>query len=152
MKNLLLLIIAATLSLTLSLSCLAKSHATIEVLGSEQTSKLNLPFSEAVAVGDLFFLSGQIGTRPGEMKLVPGGIQAETRQTMANIIAILEKYGSSKEKIVKCTIFLGNMDEWGEMNIAYLEALGDHRPARSALGASGLALGGSVEIECIAAR
>ena len=152
MKNILLLISAATLSLTLSLSCLAKAHATIEVLGSEQTSKLNLPFSEAVAVGDLLFLSGQIGTRPGEMKLVPGGIQAETRQTMANIIAILEKYGSSKDKIVKCTIFLGNMDEWGEMNIAYLEALGDHRPARSALGASGLALGGSVEIECIAAR
>jgi enamine deaminase RidA (YjgF/YER057c/UK114 family) len=55
-------------------------------------------------------------------------------------------------KIAKCTIFLGDMSEWGEMNVAYIEALGDHRPARSALGASGLALGGSVEIECIAAR
>jgi 2-iminobutanoate/2-iminopropanoate deaminase len=145
----LLLILAVT---SLSLSCFANSHSGIEVLGAEETKKLNLPFSEAVAVGDLLFLSGQIGNKPGEMKLVEGGVQAETRQTMANIFAILEKYGSSKEKIAKCTIFLGNMDEWAEMNIAYIESLGDHRPARSALGASGLALGGSVEIECIAVR
>jgi 2-iminobutanoate/2-iminopropanoate deaminase len=148
MKKLLLILTATCLSL----SCFANSHSGIEVLGAEETKKLNLPFSEAVAVGDLLFLSGQIGNKPGEMKLVEGGIQAETRQTMANIFAILEKYGSSKDKIAKCTIFLGNMDEWGEMNIAYIEALGDHRPARSALGASGLALGGSVEIECIAVR
>ncbi len=126
--------------------------SSIEVLGADKTKELNLPFSEAVAIGDLLFLSGQIGSKPGELKLVKGGVQAETRQAMANIIAILEKYGSSVDKIAKCTIFLGNMDEWAEMNIAYLEALGDHRPARSALGANGLALGGSVEIECIAAR
>ena len=124
----------------------------IEVLGADTTKRLNLPFSEAVAVGDLLFVSGQIGSKPGELKLVEGGVQAETRQAMANIIAILEKYGSGVDKIAKCTIFLGDMSEWGEMNIAYIEALGDHRPARSALGASGLALGGSVEIECIAAR
>jgi reactive intermediate/imine deaminase len=126
--------------------------ATVEVLGADTTQRLNLPFSEAVAVGDLLFLSGQIGTKPGELKLVEGGVQAETRQAMANIIAILEKYGSGVDKIAKCTIFLGDMSEWGEMNVAYIEALGDHRPARSALGVSGLALGGSVEIECIAAR
>ncbi|MFP6809079.1 MAG: Rid family hydrolase [Pseudomonadales bacterium] len=126
--------------------------ASLEILGAADTKRLGLPFSEAVIVGDLMFLSGQLGTKPGEMKLVKGGIQAETRQTMANIRAILEKYGSSMDKIAKCTIFLANMDEWGEMNVAYIEALGDHRPARSALGASGLALGGSVEIECIAAR
>ena len=124
----------------------------IEVLGADTTKRLNLPFSEAVAVGDLLFVSGQIGSKPGELKLVEGGVQAETRQAMANIIAILEKYGSGVDKIAKCTIFLGDMSEWGEMNIAYIEALGDHRPARSALGANGLALGGSVEIECIAAR
>ncbi len=124
----------------------------IEVLGADATKRLNLPFSEAVAVGDLLFVSGQIGTKPGELKLVEGGVQAETRQAMANIIAILEKYGSGVDKIAKCTVFLGDMSEWGEMNIAYIKALGDHRPARSALGASGLALGGSVEIECIAAR
>ncbi len=126
--------------------------ARVEVLGAEMTKRLDLPFSEAVAIGDLLFVSGQIGNRPGELKLVEGGVQAETRQAMQNIISILEKYGSGVDRIVKCTIFLGNMDEWGEMNIAYIEALGDHRPARSAFGANGLALGGSVEIECIAAR
>ena len=97
-------------------------------------------------------MSGQTGRKPGDLNLVPGGVQAETRQAMKNIIAILEKYGSATNKIAKCTIFLRDMAEWKDMNVAYLEALGDHRPARSALGASGLALGGSVEIECIAAR
>lgn len=126
--------------------------ASIEVLGAEKTKQLNLPFSEAVAVGDLLFVSGQIGSKPGELKLVEGGVQAETRQAMANIVAILQRYGSSVDKIAKCTIFLGDMSQWGDMNVAYLEALGDHRPARSALGANGLALDGSVEIECIAAR
>ena len=126
--------------------------AEIEVLGAEVTHRENLPFSEAVAVGDLLFVSGQIGRKPGELNLVSGGVQAETQQAMKNIIAILEKYGSGAAKIAKCTIFLRDMTEWKDMNMAYLEALGDHRPARSALGANGLALGGSVEIECIAAR
>lgn len=146
------IIILSLLAITFSTAGFAKSDGGIEVLGVEQTRRLNLPFSEAVAVGNLLFVSGQIGSKPGEMKLVEGGIQAQTRQAMANIIAILEKYGSGVDQIAKCTIFLGNMDEWGEMNVAYIEALGDHRPARSALGANGLALGGSVEIECIAAR
>ncbi|MFT5691551.1 MAG: 2-iminobutanoate/2-iminopropanoate deaminase [Oceanicoccus sp.] len=128
------------------------SAAELEVFGTEKTKRLNLPFSEAVAVGDLLFVSGQIGNKPGELALVEGGVQAQTRQAMTNIIEILNRYGSSVDKIAKCTIFLGDMSEWAEMNIAYLEALGDHRPARSAFGSSGLALGGSVEIECIAAR
>ena len=131
---------------------LAHETSTIELLGVEANKEQNLPFSEAVAFGDLLFLSGQIGIKPGAKKLVEGGIKAETKQTMLNIRNTLEKYGSSMNKIIKCTIFLGNMDEWAEMNIIYLEALGDHRPARSALGANGLALNGSVEIECIAAR
>lgn len=146
MKNLVLAL------LIVAFTSLSVADDSIEVFGAEETKRLNLPFSEAVAVGNLLFLSGQIGSRPGEFKLVEGGIQAETRQTMKNIIAILEKYGSSVDKLVKCTIFLANMDDWGDMNIAYIEALGAHRPARSALGVSGIALGGSVEIECIAAR
>ena len=128
------------------------SPAEIEVLGAEATKKLNLPFSEAVAVGDMLYLSGQIGNRPGELTVVKGGIQSETRQTMKNIFGLLKKYGSSPEKIVKCTIFLADMNEWDDMNIAYIKALGEHRPARSALGASGLALNSKVEIECIAVR
>ena len=128
------------------------SGAEIEILGAEATKKLNLPFSEAVSVGDMLYLSGQIGNKPGELRVVEGGIQAETSQTMKNIFRILEKYGSSAEKIVKCTIFLADMNEWNDMNVAYIEALGNHRPARSALGASGLALNSKVEIECLAVR
>ncbi|MFT5210562.1 MAG: 2-iminobutanoate/2-iminopropanoate deaminase [Flavobacterium sp.] len=138
------------MSLLISASSYAKTQ--LEILGAEENKQNNLPFSEAVAFGDLLFLSGQIGMRPGESALVKGGVQAETRQTMLNIKRTLEKYGSSMNRIIKCTIFLGDMRQWADMNIAYLEALGDHRPARSALGANGLALNASVEIECIASR
>lgn len=151
MKNFVLAVNVLAL-MTIAFTSPSAAGSSIEVLGADQTKRLNLPFSEAVAIGDLLFLSGQIGSKPGEFNLVEGGIQAETRQTMKNIIAILEKHGSSVDNLIKCTIFLANMDEWGDMNIAYIEALGDHRPARSALGVNGIALGGSVEIECIAAR
>ena len=129
-----------------------KLKSKLLVLGVEKTKQHNLPFSEAVAVGDLLFLSGQIGTIPGQMKLVSGGVQAQTKQTMLNIFSVLEKYSSSANKIIKCTIFLDDINDWQQMNVAYLNALGTHRPARSALGADGLALDAKVEIECIATR
>ncbi len=151
MNKLMLFILAMALGASAGAQDMMGSKGSaIQVLGAEQTASLNLPFSEAVAVGDLLFLSGQLGTLPGKTTVVPGGIQAETRQAMKNIINILEKYGSRRENIAKCTIFLADIDEWGAMNVAYLEALGSHRPARSALAAKGLALGGRVEIECIA--
>ena len=110
-----------------------------------------LPFSEAVRVGDLLILSGQLGILPGEMTLAPGGIGPETRQTMENIKATLEKYGSSMDRVVKCTVFLADIAEWGAMNEVYRTYFPEHAPARSALGASGLALDARVEIECMAA-
>jgi len=124
----------------------------VELLTSPEHENVDLPFSEAVAYGDLLFLSGQIGAKPGETTLVEGGVKAQTRQAMLNIKSVLERHGSSIDRVLKCTVFLANMDQWGTMNEAYLEVLGDHRPARSALGANGLALNGAVEIECIAAR
>lgn len=108
-----------------------------------------LPFSEAVRVGNLLFLSGQLG-RDASGRVVPGGIAAETRQTMENIKAALARHGSSLDRVVKATVFLADMDEWAEMNSVYVTYFAEHLPARSALGASGLALGARVEIECIA--
>lgn len=109
----------------------------------------SLPFSTAVRVGNMLYLSGQIGIdRTG--KLVPGGIAAETRQTMENIKATLEQYGSSLDRVVKATVMLADMAEWGEMNKIYVSYFPHHLPARSALGANGLALNARVEIECIA--
>jgi reactive intermediate/imine deaminase len=110
----------------------------------------NLPFSSAVRAGNLLFLSGSIGVLPGEgLKLAEGGIQGETRQTMENIKRTLEAYGSSMDRVVKCTVFLADMGEWDAMNEVYRTYF-EVPPARSALGASGLALDARVEIECIA--
>lgn len=109
----------------------------------------NLPFSEAVRVGNVLYLSGELG-RDDNMKLVPGGIVAETHQTMRNIKATLEKYGSSLDRVIKVTVFMADMSEWQQMNAVYVTYFKEHLPARSALGANGLALGARVEIECVA--
>ena len=110
-----------------------------------------LPFSEGVRVGDTVLLSGQIGVIPGQLKLVPGGMPAEARQTMDNIRASLEANGLSMNDIVKCTVMLADMAEWGAFNDIYKTYFSAPYPARSALGANGLALGARVEVECIAA-
>jgi reactive intermediate/imine deaminase len=107
-----------------------------------------LPFSAAVRVGEMLYLSGQMGTAKG--KLVPGGIAAETRQALENAKAVLERHGSSLDRIVKVTVMLADMAEWPAMNAVYVTYFPRHLPARSAFGASGLALGGRVEIECLA--
>lgn len=109
-----------------------------------------LPFSEAVKVGPFLYLSGMLGNKPGTAELVPGGIQAETRATMEKIRSAVERHGSSMDRVVKCTVFLADMAEWAAMNEVYVEFFPVHRPARSAVGVSGLALGARVEIECIA--
>ena len=109
-----------------------------------------LPFSDAVRVGNTLYLSGSIGVLPGTLELVEGGITAETRQSMDNIRATLEKYGSSMEEIVKCTIMMDDIGEWSTMNEVYVTYFPNHKPARSAFGADGLALDARVEIECIA--
>ena len=128
----------------------AKGAATAPVfLTTPGTESLALPFSEAVRVGDLLFVSGQIGNLPGCLDLAPGGIQAETRQALANIRAILERNGSSLERVAKCTVFLLDMEEWPALNEVWALHF-PNKPARSALAASGLAKGARVEIECIA--
>ena len=110
---------------------------------------MQLPFSDAVRVGNMLYLSGKIGNIPGTSQLAEGGIQGETRQALENIKASLEKYGSSMSEVVKCTVFLADIAEWGAMNEVY-KTFFKNPPARSALGVSGLALNGRVEIECIA--
>lgn len=110
------------------------------------------PFTPAVQVGNLLFVSGQIGTAPNAQgQVVPGGIQAETRQTLTNIKDVLERSGSSMDRAVKCTVFMADMREWEAMNEVYVTFFPGNKPARSALGANGLALGARVEIECFAA-
>jgi 2-iminobutanoate/2-iminopropanoate deaminase len=107
------------------------------------------PFSPAVRVGNMLYLSGQIGTPDATSgTLVPGGIEAETRQTLENIKDVLQRTGSSMDRVVKCTVMMADMREWDRMNVVYATYFPKNKPARSALGANGLALGARVEIEC----
>ena len=124
--------------------------ADVEYLSSPAVKDLNLPFSEAVRVDNVLYLSGQVGNLPGKMQLVEGGIKAETRQTLDNIRATLNRYGAKMDDLVKCTIFLADIDEWPSMNEVYKTYFEKNYPARSAVAGSGLALGARVEIECIA--
>lgn len=109
-----------------------------------------LPFSEAVRVGDMLYLAGQLGTVPGTATVVPGGIGPETRQLLENIKAVLERHGSSLDHVVKCTVFLADIKEWPAFNETYRQYFTKNLPARSALGSSGLARSARVEVECIA--
>lgn len=130
---------------------ISDTKKTIEFYNSDKHQSANLPFSESVRVGNIIFLSGQIGMKSDGSGLVSGGIQAETRQTMLNMQSTLKQQGLDLSNIVKCTVFLADMNEWSKMNEVYTEIFGEHRPARSAFGVNGVALGGSLEMECIAA-
>jgi len=123
--------------------------ADVAYLNMPGMEDLGLPFSAAVRVDNTLYVSGNVGNIPGTLDLASGGIQGETKQTLDNIKAVLEQFGSSMDKVVKCTVFLADIGEWGAMNEVYRTYF-RNPPARSALGASGLALGARVEIECIA--
>ena len=119
---------------------------------SPETAAAALPFSDAVRAGDLWFVSGQLGIRPGERQLVPGGVEAETAQALENIRTTLETHGYSLRDVVKCTVMLADIAEWAAFNEVYKTFFSPPYPARSALGANGLAIGARVEVECIAVR
>ncbi|MBT8461814.1 MAG: RidA family protein [Gemmatimonadetes bacterium] len=107
------------------------------------------PFSPAIRAGGMLYLSGQVGNLPGTLEM-PDGIAAQTRQTMENIKTVLEAAGATLYDVVKCTVFLDNMDDYWPMNEVYASYWEGSPPARSAFGADGLALGALLEIECLA--
>jgi 2-iminobutanoate/2-iminopropanoate deaminase len=145
------LVMILVLSCTCTLPLSAAEPDFIEFLNSGKVLPANLPFSEAVRVGKTLYLSGQIGNVPGTLKLVPGGIGAESRQTLGNIRRSLEAHGYSMRDVVKCTVMLADISEWGAFNEVYKTFFTSPYPARSAFGAAGLAAGARVEVECIAA-
>ena len=110
----------------------------------------NFPFSESVRVNELLFISGQVGTDDSGA-LVDGGIEPESRQVMDNIKQIVHRRGLTMNDVVKCTVFLADVSQWGDFNQVYTTYFSKPYPARSALGANGLALGAALEVECIAA-
>jgi len=123
---------------------------TATYIETEEFSKMGYPFSEAVRYGDILYLSGQIGDTGNSNELVEGGITEQTHQTMLNIKRVLEANGSSLDQVIKCTCMLADIKDWAEMSKAYVKFFPNHKPARSAFGTTGLALGALVEIECMA--
>jgi reactive intermediate/imine deaminase len=107
------------------------------------------PFSPAVRVGNMLYLAGEIGT-DSTGHLAPGGVQAETRQALTNISQLLARNGSSMDRVVSCTVFMADMKEWAAMNQVYATFFPVHKPARSAVGVTGLAANARLEIECTA--
>jgi len=124
----------------------------VKFLNVSGTVARDLPFSEAVQVGDMVYLSGQVGVKPGSMTLVEGGIRPEAKQVMENIQAVLVKNGLSLRDVVKCTVMLADIGEWATFNEVYREYFSAPFPTRSAFGTSGLGLGARVEVECWAAK
>jgi 2-iminobutanoate/2-iminopropanoate deaminase len=108
------------------------------------------PYSAAVRAGSMVFTAGQLGIDPATGEFVPGGIEAETRQALTNLSAVLKAAGSSLEHVVKTTVFLRDMDEFGQMNAVYGEFFSSDFPARSAVQPGRLPKDGAVEIEAIA--
>ncbi len=123
----------------------------VEFLNSGKVLPTSLPFSEAVRVGHTVYLSGQMGIVPGEMRMAPGGIREQSRQTMENIQTTLQAHGMTMRNVVKCTVMLADISDWPAFNEVYRTYFDEGRmPARSAFGANALALGGRVEVECMA--
>ena len=140
--------------LILFISCSDQTNNDAEYFISEISKELNFPFSDAAIVGDIIYVSGQIGSKPGTREVVEGGIAAETIQTLNNIKMILNDLGSNSNKIFKCLCMLEDINDYTEMNNAYTMFFNsrDNLPSRSTFAGSGLALGAKIEIECWATK
>lgn len=108
------------------------------------------PYSPAIKAGMFVYTAGQIGLEPDTGKLIPGGVQAETRQALTNLQAVLDAAGSSLAQVVKTTVFLADMNDYGQVNEIYAEYFNDKPPARSAVQVVALPAGAAVEIEAVA--
>ncbi len=120
------------------------------VIVAEKAPKAIGPYSAGIRANGFVYTAGQLGMNPETGELVPGGIEAETRQALRNLSSVLEAGGASLEAVVKTTVFLRDMNEFAAMNRVYAEFFGAKPPARSAIQAAALPRGGAVEIEAVA--
>lgn len=118
---------------------------------SHEVKKAEAPFSDAVEANGFLFLAGQVGMNHTTRTLVDGGIQAETKQCIENIKAVLEQHHSSLDRVVKCTVILKDIDDFAAFNEVY-KTYFPNKPARTTFAASGLAVGASIEIDVIAVK
>jgi 2-iminobutanoate/2-iminopropanoate deaminase len=121
-----------------------------QVATSAKVPKPVAPYSPGIRVGELIFVAGQIGLDVTTGALVPGGVEAETSQALHNMENVLEAAGATLENVVKTTVFLRDMKDFGQVNAIYAQFFTDKPPARSAFQVAALPLGAAVEIEAIA--
>ncbi|MFZ4629610.1 MAG: RidA family protein [Blastocatellia bacterium] len=122
----------------------------IEAIETNRAPQAIGPYSQAVRANGLLFLSGQIPLDPATMEVVNGGIETQTRQVLANLLAVLEAAGSSLDQVVRTTIFLADLGDFAAVNAIYAEAFGATRPARSTIQAARLPRDVRIEIDAIA--
>lgn len=120
------------------------------VIHTEKAPKAIGPYSQAIHIGNLVYTAGQVALDPATMELVPGGVEEQTRQVLANLTNVLDAAGTSMSNVVKTTVFLKTMDDFAKMNAIYAEVFGENPPARTTVAVSGLPKNALVEIECVA--
>ncbi|HSM54934.1 MAG TPA: RidA family protein [Candidatus Sulfomarinibacteraceae bacterium] len=123
-----------------------------EIISTDNAPAAVGPYSQAVCAGSLVYTAGQIPLDPNTGKLVDGDIQAQTRQVMHNLEAVLEAAGSSLDNVIKTTVFLNDIDDYAAVNEVYGSFFGESPPARSAVQVAALPLGARLEIEVVALR
>ena len=137
--------------LLINFGCKNESKSFVKHHKSHEKIRQNVPFSDAVQVDNLYFLTGQIGKNHTTGKLVEGGIEAETTQTLKNIKDVLKKYNLTLKDVVKCTVILSDINEFSKMNGIYRTFFKENLPARTTFAAN-LVAGAKIEIEVVAAR
>jgi 2-iminobutanoate/2-iminopropanoate deaminase len=121
-----------------------------QTIATEKAPAAVGPYSQGVRIGDLVFTAGQLGIVPGTKDFAGPDIEAQTRQALENVKAVLEASDSCLEHVAKVTVFLQDMGEFARMNAVYAEFFSENPPARSAVQVAALPLGGRVEIEAVA--
>ncbi len=121
-----------------------------KIVRSDKAPEAIGPYSVGVQVGNFIYTAGQLGIDPRTGEFVPGGIETETRQALKNLKAVLEAAGSSLAQVVKTTVFLKDMDDFGTMNQVYVQFFTENYPARSAVQVARLPKDGNIEIEAVA--
>lgn len=137
--------------LLIIISCKNNSNPTVKHHKSHEESRQNIPFSDAVQIDNLFFLTGQIGKDHKTGKLAEGGIEAETTQVLKNINDVLKQHEMSLKDVVKCTVILSDIENFSKMNKVYRTFFIDNLPARTTF-AAGLGAGAKIEIEVVAVK
>jgi 2-iminobutanoate/2-iminopropanoate deaminase len=124
----------------------------LETVSTPDAPKAIGPYAQAMVAGNLVYTAGQIALDPATMEVVPGGVAEQTERVLQNLAAVLAAAGTDLSRVIKTTVFLADMADFGAMNEVYGRAFGAHRPARSTVAAAGLPRNVRVEIEVVAAR